>query len=80
MSIIKTKRNFVCAYEPAPSDVFVETWIRGEPNRYRLLTQPIDRYAEAVNFAVSLADQMGSPIDVIPITAAEYLSRVGVRQ
>jgi hypothetical protein len=76
MAVIKTTRNFVCAYEPVADDRFVETWLRGEPLRYRLLTQPIAKYDEAVRFAVSIADQMASPIDVLPITAGEYINHL----
>lgn len=75
MGVIKTARNFVCAYEPVAEDCFVETWLRGQPRRYRLLTQTIDRYEEAVAWATSMADYMESPIDVIPITATEFLAR-----
>lgn len=78
MSVIKTKRNFVCAYEPLAEDRFVDTWIGGEPHRYRLLTQPIHEYSDAVAFAVRMADQMAWPIEVIPITSGEYLARIGV--
>lgn len=49
MAVIKTKQNFVCAYEPMEQDCFVETWIGGEPNRYLLLTQTIDQYQAAVD-------------------------------
>jgi len=76
MSVIKTRRNFVCAYEPIAEDYFVETWLRGEPNRYRLLTQTIDRYDEAVAWAVGVADEMECPIEVVPITALEFIDRL----
>lgn len=75
MAVIKTERSFVCAYEPLDADHFVETWVNGSEERYLLLTQPIDDYQEAVGFAVSMSDQMESPLEVVPITASEYLER-----
>ncbi|WP_166042139.1 hypothetical protein [Sphingosinicella sp. YJ22] len=75
MAVIATKRNFVCAYEPLPEDSFVETWVQGSERRYLLLTQPIARYDKAVAFAVNLADQMAQCLEVIPITAGEFLDR-----
>jgi hypothetical protein len=73
MSVIKTKRNFVCAYEPLPEDQYVETWLIGSEERHLLLTQPIDCYQEAVDWAVGMADKMALYIDVVPITDAEHL-------
>lgn len=77
MAVIHTKRNFVCAYEPIDGDCFVETWVCGEkvdgaPSRRLLLTQTIDQYRAAVDWAVSMAYQMACPIEVVPITGAEY--------
>jgi hypothetical protein len=74
MSIIKTKRNFVCAYEPTEQDSFVEVWLTGDQRRL-MLTQTIDHYQEAVDWAVSMADQMALPLEVVTVTASEYLRR-----
>lgn len=74
MSVIKTKRNFVCALEPLPEDQYVQTWLIGE--RHHLLsTQPIDQYEAAVGWAVGMADKMELYIEVVHITAAEHLHR-----
>lgn len=80
MSVIRTERNFVCAYETLPEDRYVDIVLIGEgmdgkPKRHRLLTQPIDQYHEAVNWALGMADVMASPIEVMPITAEEYERR-----
>lgn len=80
MSVIHTKRNFVCAYEPLPEDRYADIVLVGEdmdgkPKRHRLLTQPIDQYQEAVNWALGMANVMASPIEVMPITAEEYERR-----
>lgn len=74
MAVIKTKRNFVAAYEPLEGDCFVEAWLTGE-NRHLLLTQTIDQYRAAVDWAVGMADQMAWPLEVVTITRAEYLHR-----
>lgn len=75
MSVIKTKRNFVCALEPLPEDQYVETWLMGSEGQYLLLTQPIERYQEAVDWAVGMADKMAWHLELVPITRAEYLQR-----
>lgn len=75
MTAIHTNRNLVCAYELLPEDMFVETWIIGSEKRYCLKTQPIDKYDEAVNWAVGMADVMARHIDVLPITGDEWLER-----
>jgi hypothetical protein len=75
MAVIKTGRNFVCAYEPLPEDRFVETWLNGSEERHLLLTETIDHYDAAVKWAVGMADQMASPMEVIPITEPEHLLR-----
>ncbi len=77
MPVIHTKRNFVCAYEPQDGDCFVETWLGGyeldgSAKRW-LFTQNIEEYRAAVDWAVGIADQMVHPLEVVPITGAEYL-------
>ena len=65
MSIIKTERNHVYAYDPLPRDSWVETLIG---NR-RMSMQPIAHYEQAVAWAVSMADQFDPPIHIVPIDA-----------
>lgn len=79
MSVIKTGRNFVCAYEPEPGDSLVVTYLFGEAPTgegvgHELLTQPIDRYQEAVEWAVAIAEQMAWFIEVVTLTTAEYVN------
>lgn len=74
MSIIKTKRNFVCAYEPTEQDSFVEVWLTGD-QRWLMLTQTIDHYQEAVDWAAGMADQMALPLEVVTVTAPEFVRR-----
>lgn len=74
MACIMTKRNFVAAHEPLEEDQLVQIWIRGEHKRHLLLTQPIDQYQAAVDWCLSMADQMEMPLVVVPITAPEYLT------
>ncbi len=71
MSVVKTNRNYVCAYEPLPEDQYVETWLIGSEQRHLLLVEPIDRYREAVDWAVSVVDRFAAPITVLPVTASE---------
>jgi len=75
MSVKHTKRNMVCAYDPLPEDLFVETWLIGSEGRFCLSTFPIDRYDEAVAWAVSMSDVMARHIELVPITGEEYLER-----
>lgn len=66
MPIIKTKRNYVAALDPLPQDRFVQTWLTGDERRL-LMIQPIEKYREAVDWALSRADHMSWPIEVIPV-------------
>ncbi len=75
MTIIKTKQNYVYAYDPMPEDVFVHTWLMGSEKRHLLSTQTIDRYQDAVAWAVGMADQMAHPIELVPVDGVEYLMR-----
>ena len=74
MSVIKTERNHVYAYEPLPEDSFVLTYLRGPTERRLLGTQGIEAYQAAVEWAVGIADQMAHPIVLVPITFAEYVA------
>jgi hypothetical protein len=77
MSIIRTKRNHVSAYEPLDRDIMVETLLTfgTGSNSCRFLTvQPIDRYQAAVDWAVSIADQFELPIQVVPIDVIDFVS------
>lgn len=75
MTVIRTKQNIVCAYDPLPEDRFVCIWLMGSEKRHLLSTRSIDQYRAAVNWAVGMADQMAHPIEVVPISGAEYLTR-----
>lgn len=59
MSVIKTQRNTVYAYEPQKDDSFVQTYLgTAEGVRTLLTTRPIADYKDAVDFAVGIADQI----------------------
>lgn len=73
MSIIKTKRNHVAAYEPLPGDVAVVTRLGTAQ-----VVQSIQQYRAAVHEAVAIADHMQHHVDVVPIDADELLARVGM--
>lgn len=73
MSVIKTKANYVYAYEPQAGDTHVSTLILSPTERYVLTTQGIEAYQAAVNWAVSMADVMARPITILPISAAEFI-------
>jgi hypothetical protein len=75
MSVIRTKQNFVYAYDPQPEDAFVYTWLMGSEKRHLLTTRTIDQYQAAVDWAVGMADQMAHPIEVVTVSGAEYLKR-----
>ncbi len=85
MSVIKTKKrkvvghmlpiNFVCAHEPLPQDSFVETYLTFPDGQRLFVTQTIDQYQAAVDWAVKMVDQMAWPIEVVPITMSEYLRK-----
>ncbi|MBP6012138.1 MAG: hypothetical protein KBA31_07915 [Alphaproteobacteria bacterium] len=69
MSVIRTKRNMVCAYEPLPTDNVVMTRI-GNARAY----VNIDRYCAAVRNAVEAADDHADGhIDVVPMTITEFV-------
>ena len=75
MAIIKTKRNYVCAYDPMPEDTFVCTWLMGSEQRHLMSTKTIDHYDSAVAWAVGMADKMAHPIEVVTVDGAEFLQR-----
>jgi hypothetical protein len=75
MSIIKTERSHVYAYEPLPRDSWVETLIGGK----RMAMQPIAQYQAAVDWAVSMADQFDPPIHIVPIDANDLAVLQGER-
>jgi hypothetical protein len=62
MAVYHTKRNMVAAYEPEPQDRWVKTVI----GTRCLLVQHIDQYQQAVDWAVSMADQFDPPLHILP--------------
>lgn len=73
MAIIQTQRNIVYAYEPQPGDVLLSVgWSApfGDGKHRRpvsLRYLPIGEYAETVEWAKELADQLAYPIHVLPL-------------
>jgi hypothetical protein len=75
MSIIKTDRNTVYAYEPLPEDCFVQTYLGTPEGRELLTTCHLDDYSRAVADAVQMADRMDYPVTLVPITASEFTAK-----
>jgi hypothetical protein len=73
MSVIRTKTNMVCAYDPEPDDLFVQVVWHGPPEDGRHLRAfegplwPIEEYQATVEWAVSMAEQMRFPLHVVPL-------------
>lgn len=73
MSVIRTKTNMVVAYEPEPTDLYVQiVWHgpAGDGRHLRSFEGPpwsIDQYQASVDWAVSMADYMRAPIYVVPL-------------
>lgn len=81
MTVIRTDRNFVCAYDALPEDEFIDVYLTGEDTagnslRRRLLTQPIDQYPQALEWALGMADVMARPMEIVTITAEEHEDRL----
>lgn len=75
MSIIKTDRNTVYAYEPLPEDSFVQTYLGTAEGQQLLTTCHLDDYSGAVADAVRMADRMAYPVTLVPITAGEFTAK-----
>lgn len=64
MPIIKTNNNWVVCDDPEPADAFVQVfWFGssedgGRKGVFHTPPQPIEEYQDAVDWAVSVADQM----------------------
>ena len=77
MSVIRTKTNIVCAYDPEPDDLFVQLVWHGPEGDGRHLRAvagppwPIDQYEATVEWAVSMADYMRAPLHVVPLRAKD---------
>lgn len=74
---IQTSRNCVITEEPEPDDVFVRISLLtpgdepGTPHPHCLRYQPISEYQAAVDWAVSIADQMAHRIYVVPLSYSD---------
>ncbi|SEQ69583.1 hypothetical protein [Sphingobium sp. YR768] len=74
MTTITTQRNKVITEEPEPGDVFVRISLltpgdtTGTLHPRCLRYQPISEYQAAVDWAVSIADQMAHRIYVVPLS------------
>jgi hypothetical protein len=71
MTIINTARNRVHAHARGDDDIFVRVaWIgydmAGDRVLHHLRYEPITEYQSAVDWAVSMADQMAHPLHVVP--------------
>jgi hypothetical protein len=72
MPIINTKRNHVSFGQPQPEDRYVATFIM-PPNggRALLTTQPIEQFDAALRWALSMADYMLLPIEVVTVVSED---------
>ncbi|SMF85662.1 hypothetical protein SAMN06265365_1704 [Tistlia consotensis] len=75
MPMIHTNRNYIMVGKAFPEDRFVATYIMRDGGRFLLTTQPIDRLASAVRWALNMADYMAGPIEVLPIKSEDELLR-----
>ncbi|MBV7409629.1 hypothetical protein [Maritimibacter sp. DP1N21-5] len=74
MSYIETKRNQVHVGRPLATDTVVATFLHGSTGPRRLLcVQPLANYQRAVNWALSMADYMAGPIELLPYESEEAL-------
>lgn len=78
MAIIQTERNRVHAHARGDDDVFVRvSWVgyddAGERVLRHLRYEPITEYQAAVDWAVSMADQMAHPLHVVPFNGDDML-------
>ena len=73
MSVIRTKTNMVVAYEPEDCDRYVQLLWHGPAGDGRHLKSfygppwPLDQYDACLQWAVSMADYMGTPLYVVPL-------------
>lgn len=74
MSFIETRRNRVYVARPLPTDTVVATYLYGsERGRYILKVQPLAHYQAAIDWAISMADYMAGPIELVPYESEEAL-------
>jgi hypothetical protein len=77
MTIIQTQRNKVITETPEPDDVFVYVGWSGptdDPQVHRTMStryMPVSDYQAAVDWAVSMADQMTHPLYVVPLSYSD---------
>lgn len=86
MSVIRTKTNMVCAYDPEADDLFVQVVWHGPDDDGRHLRAfegppwPIENYQAAIDWAVSMADQMRFPLYVVPLRFTDTVVIDSLRQ
>jgi hypothetical protein len=86
MPVIKTSNNRVVADDPEPSDAFVQVAWFGSAEYgsrkgvFHTRPQPIEEYQDAVDWAVSMADQMAHPLYVVPMRFGDVISRERLQQ
>lgn len=76
MPMIQTQRNYVMVGRATPDDAYVATYIMPmNSGRYLLTTEPIENFEFAIRWALSMADFMANPIEVVPIKSKDKLLR-----
>lgn len=87
MPVHRTKTNMVVAEEVGAGDHWVQVVWHGPPEvgerhcrEFAGPPQAVDHYAEAVRWAVGIADQMRFPLYVVPLSAADVMRTERVRR
>lgn len=86
MPVIKTKSNRVIAEEPEANDQFVRvTWHGPDADGRHLRPfdgpiEPIENYQAAIDWAVSMADDLRFPLYVLPMTGMDVLRTDSVKR
>ena len=81
MPVIKTQTNRVVADDPEPDDAFVQVaWFGPSQDgkhraQFHTRPEPIEGYHAAIDWAVSMADQMVFPLFVVPLTVERAFAR-----
>lgn len=81
MAAIPMSKGRVFADDPEPADIFVQVvWFGSAEDgsrsgAFRTPPQPIEEYQDAVDWALSMAEQMAHPLYVVPMRLSDLPSR-----
>ena len=86
MPVIRTKTNRVIAEDPEADDLFVRvSWLGAHEDGRHLRAfdgpvEPIENYRGAIDWAVSMADDLRFPLFVVPMTGIDALRSDSVKR